>query len=318
MPILLFLVLLVVIFGVVLLLTKPSKKEAELGKRLAGFDQVPMVDQGGDRDILKREVYSGSPIINALLQRIKLAGNLDVLIKQADSNWSVSGVLFGALALAVAVGVVIAIWLHNITLGLFLGLGSAIAPYIYLVLMRRARLNRFAALLPDAIDLMSRALRAGHAVTAAIEMVAREVPNPVGKEFRHVFEEQNFGLPLREALLNLAKRVPVPDLQFLVTALLVQKETGGNLAEILDKTGAVIRERSRLLGQLRIYTAQGKMTGWILGLLPFIVFVLMLVINPEYSGTLIEDPAGRLAIWIGLGLMSVGAFMIHKIVDIKV
>jgi tight adherence protein B len=189
---------------------------------------------------------------------------------------------------------------------------------MFLVIKRKARLNRFESVLPDAIDLMARALRAGHAVTAAIEMVAREIPNPVGIEFRRVFEEQNFGLPLREALLNLATRVPVPDLQFLVTAMLVQKETGGNLAEVLDKTAAVIRERSRLLGQLRIYTAQGRMTGWILGLLPFIVFAMMNFLNRGYARIMIDDPTGRKAIWLGLGLMTVGAWMIRKIVDIKV
>jgi len=318
MPILLFLVLSVVTFAVVLLLTKPTRRETDLRKRLAGFDQVSTADQKIDPDILKREVYSGSPILNALLQRIKLAADLDALIKQADSRWTVSGVLFGALTIFIAVSVVGVSWLHNMTIGLILGVVAGTGPYVALLLLRRSRLSRFAILLPDAIDLMGRALRAGHAVTAAIEMIAKEISDPVGTEFRRVFEEQNFGLPLREALLNLAKRIPVPDLQFLVTALLVQKETGGNLAEILDKTAAVIRERSRLLGQLRIYTAQGKMTGWILGLLPFIVFVLMILVNPDYSRTLIDDPMGRIAIWIGLGLMAVGAFLIHKIVDIRV
>jgi tight adherence protein B len=318
MPILLFLVLLVVTFAVVLMLTKPTRKETDLRNRLAGFDQVSTADKGIDPDILKREVYSASPILNALLQRIKLAADLDALIKQADSRWTVSGVLFGALTTFTAVSVVGVLWFHRISIGLTLGLVAGTGPYFALLMKRRSRLNRFAVLLPDAIDLMGRALRAGHAVTAAIEMVAKEVADPVGTEFRHVFEEQNFGLPFREALLNLAKRIPLPDLQFLVTALLVQKETGGNLAEILDKTVAVIRERSRLLGQLRIYTAQGKMTGWILGMLPFIVFVLMILVNPDYSRTLIDDPMGRIAIWIGLGLMAVGAFMIHKIVDIRV
>ena len=118
--------------------------------------------------------------------------------------------------------------------------------------------------------------------------------------------------------MNLAKRVPVPDLRFLVTAMLVQKETGGNLAEVLDKTGVVIRERSRLLGQLRIYTAQGRMTGWILGMLPFIIFALMNLVNSGYARIMFDDPAGRKALWLGLGLMAVGTWMIRKIVDIKV
>ena len=226
--------------------------------------------------------------------------------------------VFGALVIFAVVAALTSAWLHNVPGGLLLGLVAANGPYISLRMKRRARLQRFATILPDAIDLLGRALRAGHAVTAAIEMVAREIPDPVGTEFRRVFEEQNFGLPIREALLNLAKRVPVPDLQFLVTAMLVQKETGGNLAEVLDKAGAVIRERSRLLGQLKIYTAQGRLTGWILGSLPFIIFGIMNFLNPGYARNLIDDPMGRKAVWIGLGLMAVGVWMIRKIVDIRV
>jgi tight adherence protein B len=317
MLILLFLVLLVVIFGVVMFVTRATKEEADLEKRLSGLDRR-ISDQVIDPDILRREVYSDLPLVNAILQRIKLAADVDILIKQADSSWTVGRVVFAALVIFAVVGALSAAWLHSVVTGLIIGLAAANAPYLSLVAKRKARLHRFATVLPDAIDLLARALRAGHAVTAAIEMVAKEVPDPVGAEFRRVFEEQNFGLPLREALLNLAKRVPVADLQFLVTAMLVQKETGGNLAEVLDKAGAVIRERSRLLGQLRIYTAQGRLTGWILGLLPFIVFALMNFLNPGYAHTLIDDPIGRKAIWLGLGLMAIGVWMIRKIVDIKV
>src|SRR6266568_3422761 len=314
----LFLVLLIVTFGVVLLVTTPSKKENELGKRLAGLDRSEVASDVAGPDILRRENYSDLPLVNAILQRVKLAADIDELIKQANSSWTVGRVVFGALAILVVVGVVASTWLHSVLIGVALGLAAANIPYISLRIQRSARLDKFAAILPDAIDLMGRALRAGHAVTAAIEMVARECADPVGMEFRRVFEEQNFGLPLREALLHLAKRVPVADLQFLVTAMLVQKETGGNLAEVLDKAGAVIRERSRLLGQLRIYTAQGRMTGWILGLLPFIVFTLMNFVNPGYARVLLDDPMGRKAIWLGLGLMVIGVYLIRKIVDIKV
>jgi tight adherence protein B len=318
MLILLFLVLLVVVFSVVYYMTKPTKEETDLGQRLAGIDHGEAPGQAIGPDILKREVYSDLPIIDAILRRIQLATDINVLIKQADSKWTVGRVVFGALVIFAVVTAVSSAWLHNLPAGVILGLGAANVPYISLRMKRRARLQRFAAILPDAIDLLARALRAGHAVTAAIEMVAREVPEPVGTEFRRVFEEQNFGLPIREALLNLAKRVPVPDLQFLVTAMLVQKETGGNLAEVLDKAGAVIRERSRLLGQLRIYTAQGRLTGWILGLLPFIVFGLMNFLNPGYARALIDDPTGRMFIWGGLGLMVIGVWLIRKIVDIRV
>jgi tight adherence protein B len=317
MQTLLFLVLLVVTFFVVLLMTKPTKQETDIGRRLAGFDQVA-ANRVIDQDILKRDVLSGLPILNAMLQRVKLAADIDILIKQANSSWTVGGCLFGALVAFVVIGVVSGVWFHSIPAGVILGLVAANWPYVFMLIKRKARMNRFAVILPDAIDLMARALRAGHALTAAIEMVAREIPNPVGEEFRRVFEEQNFGLPIREALLNLAKRIPVADLQFLVTAMLVQRESGGNLAEVLDKANAVIRERSRLLGQLRIYTAQGRMTGWILGLLPFIVFTMMNFLNPGYASTLIDDSLGRKAILLGLGLMTIGAWTIRKIVDIKV
>ena len=318
MLILMFLLISVLTFFVVLFVTKPSKKEIELGKRLAGLGSSSATDQVVSPDILKREVYSDVAFVNSILQRTKLAAHLNNLLKQANSTWTVGQLLFSALAAWAVVGMMSAVWLHSKLMGLVIGLVAANAPYMFLVIKRKARLNRFESVLPDAIDLMARALRAGHAVTAAIEMVAREIPNPVGIEFRRVFEEQNFGLPLREALLNLATRVPVPDLQFLVTAMLVQKETGGNLAEVLDKTAAVIRERSRLLGQLRIYTAQGRMTGWILGLLPFIVFAMMNFLNRGYARIMLDDPTGRKAIWLGLGLMTVGAWMTRKIVDIKV
>jgi tight adherence protein B len=180
------------------------------------------------------------------------------------------------------------------------------------------RFDRFNELLPEAIDLLTRALKAGHSINAAIEMCSREVPDPVGTEFRRTFEEQNFGLPMREAMTNLANRIPIPDLQFLVTAILVQKETGGNLVEILEKTANVLRERLRLKGQLAIYTAQGKLTGWILGGLPFFLFVGLSIVNPDYGKILINDEFGRTLIYTGLIMMAIGAYVIRKIVDVKV
>jgi len=249
---------------------------------------------------------------------MKVATSVDTLIKQANSNWTVGTLVFASFSIFAIVCAAGWKYFHSIPAGLIFGLIAGNGPYFYLVVKRNARMKKFESVLPDAIDLLGRALRAGHAVTAAIEMVSKEIPDPVGMEFRRVFEEQNFGLPIREALLNLAKRVPVADLRFLVTAMLVQKETGGNLAEVLDKAATVIRERSRLLGQLRIYTAQGRLTGWILGLLPFVIFAAMSFLNRGYARNLIDDPMGRKAVWIGLGLMAVGMWTIRRIVDIKV
>ena len=318
MLILLFFVLLVTTFAVVLLMTRPTKQQTDLERRLAGFDRSSAVAQVAETGILRSENYSDYPAIDAMLQKIKAVASLQVLIQQAGLKWTVGPLLLGSISSAIAVAVLASMLLRNLPAGTLLGIAAGCTPYIYLLVKRRSRLSRFSTILPDAIDLLARALRAGHAVTAAIEMVSKEIQDPVGTEFRRVFEEQNFGLPLREALINFAKRVPIPDLQFMVTAMLVQKETGGNLAEILDKAGAVIRERTRLRGQLRIYTAQGRLTGWILGLLPFIIMALMNLVNPGYAHTLIDDPMGRKAILIGLSMMVVGVWTIHKIVDIKV
>jgi tight adherence protein B len=309
---------LVITFLVVLFATRQTKEETALGKRLAGYDRTTTGDPIIDADILKRDAYSDLPIVDDLLRRMKVATSVDTLIKQANSNWTVGTLVFASFSIFAIVCAAGWKYFHSIPAGLIFGLIAGNGPYFYLVVKRNARMKKFESVLPDAIDLLGRALRAGHAVTAAIEMVSKEIPDPVGMEFRRVFEEQNFGLPIREALLNLAKRVPVADLRFLVTAMLVQKETGGNLAEVLDKAATVIRERSRLLGQLRIYTAQGRLTGWILGLLPFVIFAAMSFLNRGYARNLIDDPMGRKAVWIGLGLMAVGMWTIRRIVDIKV
>jgi tight adherence protein B len=315
-----FVVLAALAFGIVWFVTRPTKTEVVLDERLSALSK-PVIGTEESKtapDIVKRVTYSDIPVVDSLLQASGSAEFIYDRIRQANVNWTVGRFLFGSLFALVVTSWIAALWFHNASIGLLIGFGAGLAPYIFLSVKRAQRLNRFTQLLPEGIDLMSRALRAGHALTATIEMVAREIPDPVGTEFRRCFEEQNYGLPLREALINLAKRVPVPDLKFLVTAMLVQKETGGNLAEVLDKTAIVIRERARLLGQLRIYTAQGRMTGWILGFLPFVMFMLLHFLNPGYTKLLLETPIGLKLIWTGIALMAIGIYAIRRIVDIKV
>jgi tight adherence protein B len=317
----LFIVLALVCFAVVLFATKPTKLQAQLDKRLSKITQLDSEgrdDRGADEDILKRTNYSDVAVVNSFLQGSGIAERIHRLIEQSDLSWTVGRLIALSLVLLCFGAWIAALWLHNVMLGLAAGVGASVLPFAYVFLKRAARLRRFGELLPEAIDLMSRALRAGHAVSAAIEMVAREIPDPVGGAFRRASEEQSYGLPLREALINLALRVPLNDVKFLVTAMLVQKETGGNLAEVLDKTAVVIRERARLLGQLRIYTAQGRLTGWILGLLPFMMFFMLRALNPAYTSVLLETPVGLKLVWAGLGLMILGIWVIRRIVEIKV
>jgi tight adherence protein B len=318
-PLTLFGLIALLSFAVLMFALRPSKPARDVQQRLQMIEQMPVARTTEEiSSILREENLSDVPWLNDLMTQLPLFSSLQRLLLQADSPWTVGTLTSGSLALALAGGWAATFWVPALPLMLLIAAASGAAPFLYLFAKRMARFRRFEELLPDGIDLMSRALRAGHTVTSAIEMVAQEGSDPLASEFRRVFEEQNFGLPMREALLNLSHRVPLPDVNFLVTAILVQKETGGNLAEVLDKTTQVIRERFRLRGQLRVYTAQGRLTGWILAALPFIMFILLRIANPNYVEILITDPTGQKLIYVGLGMMLVGAWVIRKVIDVKV
>jgi tight adherence protein B len=316
-PILLFLVLLAVTFAVILWKLAPSKREADIQRHLKEIGNLYGVDAAG-ANILKQESLSAVPWINGVLLRIPGTRNLQLFITQADSTWSVGTLLVSSIVL-VFFGTWFATFVvPKISVGLIIGLAVGSLPYTYLYLKRQARFRRLDLQLPEAIDLISRALRAGHAVISAIEIVSEETSEPLASEFRGVFDEQNLGLPIREALVNLVSRVPTDDVRFLATAILVQKETGGNLAEILDKAASVMRERLRLKGQLRVYTAQGRLTGWFLSFLPFFVFAVISFVNHDYERQLWTSPIGVRLIYGALILMALGVYTIRKIINIKV
>jgi len=191
-------------------------------------------------------------------------------------------------------------------------------PYSYASYARSKRFNEFEELFPQAIDTLARAVRAGHAFTTALEMISDEVSEPVASEFRKLFEEQKFGLPVREALSNLVDRVPLVDVKFFVTAVMLQRETGGNLAEILDNLSYVIRERFKILRQVRVYTAQGRLTMLLLMGMPPIIVMGMYFMNPQFIQPLFTDPIGHAMLVIGIALQTVGYFVIRKIIRIQV
>ncbi|MBI4167007.1 MAG: type II secretion system F family protein [Acidobacteria bacterium] len=318
-PVTVFIGILVITFVVMIVMLRPTQTEKTLEKRLRTIERASVgVIPDEAADLLRQEKMSDIPWLNEMMLEWGSLRKLNRLLHQAESDWTVGKLISITLILFV-----LGTWVANfrapsIVLALIAGAGVGSLPTVFLFIKRWRRLRKFEELLPDTIDLMARALRAGHTISSAIEMVAAEGSEPVASEFRQVFEQQNFGLPLREAMLGLAERIPLPDVSFLVTAILVQKETGGNLAEVLDKTAIVIRERFRLRGQLRVYTAQGRLTGWILAGLPFIMFVLLNIVNPAYMRILITDPAGRTLIYVGIVLMVVGGWVIRKVIDIKV
>ena len=199
-----------------------------------------------------------------------------------------------------------------------LGIVLALLPWLWIYLCRRRRIRRFEAQLPDALGMLARAMRAGHSLPTALHMVGEEMPPPVGEEFLRVYEAQNLGRPIEEALEELAERVPLVDVRFLVTAISIQRQTGGDLCEVLDKLAYVIRERFKLYGQVRALTAEGRLSGWVLNALPVIVFIALLSLNPDYVLLLFRDPLGKKMVAIAGVMQIVGALAIRKIVNIKV
>jgi tight adherence protein B len=220
-----------------------------------------------------------------------------------------SAIVFG-LGFMVAGGSLMFGW-AGLVLGFFI-------PYAYASHRRAKRFQRFEEKFPEAIDTLARAVRAGHAFTTALEMIANEISEPVAGEFRQLFEEQKFGLPVRDALINLAERIPLVDVKFFVTAVMLQRETGGNLAEILDNLSYVIRERFKILRQVRVHTAQGRLTMVLLMALPPTMVVVMLVLNPGFIRPLFTDPLGHILIVGGIVLQTVGYFFIRRIIRIQV
>src|ERR1700691_2747462 len=195
------------------------------------------------------------------------------------------------------------------------GLALGLLPYGIISFKRSRRIKAFNAVLAESIDMLARALRAGHSVASAIEMLSENAQEPAASEFGEIFKQMNLGLPMRDALLQLLDRVPSADLRVLVTAILVQRETGGNLAEILDRTVFVIRERLRIQGEIQVQTAQGRLTGWILSALPVVMLLLLNLLNPGYSSILLSDPFGRKLSYFSMGMLAVGTLFIRRIVN---
>ena len=314
---LLFILLLAVTFMVLLYLLRPTTTETAVQQQLEHIEESRSVEGDGST-ILRRQALSASPWLDQIIRDIPGSLRLAQMIRQAGLKWQVSSVMLGSAGLGIVVAWIASLSIPSSVLSVILGAIAASLPLLYLYVVREVRFRRCDALLPDAVDLMARGLRAGHAVPAVLEMVGQEIGEPLAGEFRILHEEQNLGLPLRDAMLNLVDRVPRDDMRFLATAILLQKETGGNLAAILDKTAFLARERARLYGQLRIYTAQGRITGWILCIAPFIMFGLMSMVNWKYERVLFTNPAGLKVVYMGLGMMLLGILVIRKIIDIKV
>jgi len=262
--------------------------------------------------------YSSLPWFDRLLRGLNVGPRIELLLYQAGMTMR-AGVLVLLMA-TFAMGGYLAgyVFFHRLgpaLLGLVL---LAPLPYMFVVYKKNQRMKAFAQEFPDALDLLVSALRAGLAFSAAMQIVAEESPEPVRGEFAITVEEQSLGIDAREAMVNLTNRVDSIDLRFFVTAVLLQRDTGGNLAEILHNTSVLIRERFRILGDIKTFTAQGRMTGWILSILPLGMAVMMYVTSPEWFKPMLTEGGGRVALIVAGSMQLLGILIIRKIVNIKV
>ncbi|HKQ56732.1 MAG TPA: type II secretion system F family protein [Candidatus Eisenbacteria bacterium] len=262
--------------------------------------------------------YSSIPWLDSILRRINIAQSLEMLLYRAGMSMRVGVLLLLIAAFGMGGYFFGIIAFHRAPPAMLFMLVLAPLPYGYVVYRKSQRMKAFAAEFPDALDLLVSALRAGLSFSAAMQIVSEESPEPVRGEFAITVEEQSLGLDFRESLVNLTRRVDSLDLRFFVTAVVLQRETGGNLAEILENTAKLIRDRFRILGDIQTFTAQGRLTGLILLCLPLSIGVFMFIMTPEYFKPMIESEAGRAALWFAGFMQLTGALIIRKIVNIKV
>jgi tight adherence protein B len=317
---LIFVGFLLISFLVVVVMLRPKKAEKVMEKRLLVIT-APVKGGEEESDVLAptaRQAGGLSSKLGTYLERFDFSEDLQLLILYAGSRATVGSVVFGSLMAAIAAGLMAHAIVGLYPVDLLAVVVGGSARWLLLNFQKKRRLNKFNEALPDAIELLGRALRAGHSMASAIEVVAEQSVDPLASEFAVVFHQQKFGIPFRDALLQLGDRIPSKDLHFLITAILVQKETGGDLTEILDRTTRVIRDRVRIEGEIRTYTAQGRLTGWILGGLPVALLVILNIMTPGYSTVLFHDPIGQDLLYAGGVMIVVGGLIIRKIVNIQV
>jgi tight adherence protein B len=318
-PFLVFLFALFLVLGAFLLATQGSDaKRARLQKRLAEALLHSSHTEDVEIILARNVLMSEIPWMNRVLVNVQGALHLKRILDQADLHITPSKlVMFAGLAGmlgALAAGVAT----QSVGMMIVAGIVTATLPFLYVWFKRKKRLGMFLELLPDALDLVSRALSAGHAFSEALHMVATEMPEPIAGEFQKTYEEQNLGLSLKLALENLTQRIPLLDLQMCVTAIMIQRETGGNLAEILEKVAYTIRERFRIMGDLKTLTTSSRMSAWLLCGLPIAVSLVITLMNPEYMSILWKDPRGHFLIALALFMQLTGMLIVRKILNIKI
>lgn len=320
MVLLVFAALMASTFCCFLFVTHAGAVPASFGKRFRAieYDGRPGNKSGGTVQLGANTEKKRSTRLHTFAAQLTATKALHKLLMQSGCGASPSRVLGWSTVAAIAAGSLAFFILHLASAAAASFVAAAFTPLLALRWMCAKRVATFEAALPEAIDLLARSLRAGHSVSSALEILGEQATGPLSEEFKQVAQQQRLGAMFRDTLVELAGRVPSQDLHFLITAILVQRENGGDLTQILDRTAKVISERMRIAGEVRIYSAQGRLTGWLLSALPVVLLVIINIGNPGYSKVLFSDPTGRIMLGGALVSIVAGALMIRKIVDIKV
>lgn len=268
--------------------------------------------------VLKQRLLSMSPRLQQALLRVPRIHRLDRLLEQSGLPWSVAQYLLFTLALSTGALLGSMVLTRFTWAAVTVAVAAALVPLAIVLRARHKRMRRIEEQLPDALDLMARALRAGHAFPSALKMVGDEMSDPIAAEFGTAFDEVNFGMSMQDALMNLATRVPSGELKYFVVAVLIQRTTGGNLAELLDQISAIMRARQKLMGTIRVLSADGRLSAWILSLLPFVLAAVIFFLNPEFLEILWTDPAGVAIVGTALLLMVLGIVWMRQIIHIHI
>ena len=303
--------------GIYFFVELPGAKKKMRSRLDVVRDLAVSAEIGGEAQILRTDVLSNIPLLNRLLAKMPIGARLQLFLQQADMEMTPGMLITLVFLLAWVTFLSAMLGGLPFVVALFLGALVGGAPIVIISAKRQRRFFKFEEAFPDAIELLGRAVRAGHAFTTGLDLIAKEMAPPLSEEFRKTYEQQNLGLPLRDALQSMTVRMPLPDVRIFVTALLIQRESGGNLAEVLDNLADVIRERFKVMRQIKVFTAQGRLTLYMLISVPPVIGVLLYFVDSEYIMRLFKDPLGHQMLIGAVVLQTIGYFVIRKIIQPK-
>lgn len=313
-----FVLLAIAIFSFASALTGGDERARTLRDRLATLDRAAERNPSEEVAVLRDELLSDIPAFNRILTKWPRSASIQRILSQADIKIRAGKFILICGAAAAITGSLLMLFTNSIIFAMLGAAAGIMVPILYVSIRRNKRFSKFEEKFPEAIELLVRASRAGHPFATAVELISNEAPEPIAGEFRKVFEEQKFGLPIRDAMLNLSERMPLVDVKFFVTTVMLQRESGGNLAEILEKLAYVIRERFKIRRQIRVYTAQGRLTMGILMAIPPFMVIWLTLTSPDFIKPLFYDPLGHLLILAGVIMQTIGYLLIRKIINIRV